>query len=79
MSSEPVVHIISSHELYIAEYKYIRDMCQQDRPKGITLGGSLQMLAHFSLPVNFHYEKYMKHNHEILRMYDHTVFNVGLG
>ena len=31
-----MVHIISSHELYIAEYKYIRDTCQQDRPKGVT-------------------------------------------
>ena len=31
-----MVHISSSHELYIAEYKYIRDTCQQDRPKGIT-------------------------------------------
>ena len=31
-----MVHIISSHESYIAEYKYIGDMCQQDRPKGIT-------------------------------------------
>ena len=36
MSSEPVVHIISSHESYIAEYKYIGDTCQQDRPKGVT-------------------------------------------
>ena len=31
-----MVHISSSHESYKAEYKYIRDMCQQDRPKGIT-------------------------------------------
>ena len=31
-----MVHIISSHESYIAEYKYIRDTCQQDRPKGVT-------------------------------------------
>ena len=37
MSSELVVHIIRSHESYKAEYKYIRDMCQQDRPKGVTL------------------------------------------
>ena len=32
-----MVHIIRSHELYKAEYKYIRDTRQQDRPKGITL------------------------------------------
>ena len=32
-----MVHISSSHELYIAEYKYIRDTCQQDRPKGVTV------------------------------------------
>ena len=32
-----MIHIISSHESYIAKYKYIRDTCQQDRPKGITL------------------------------------------
>ena len=31
-----MVHISGSHESYIAEYKYIRDMCQQDRPKGVT-------------------------------------------
>ena len=31
-----MVHISSSHELYKAEYKYIRDTCQQDRPKGVT-------------------------------------------
>ena len=31
-----MVHISSSHKSYIAEYKYIRDMCQQDRPKGVT-------------------------------------------
>ena len=31
-----MVHIIRSHESYKAEYKYIRDTCQQDRPKGIT-------------------------------------------
>ena len=36
MLSEPVVHIISSHESYKAEYKYNRDACQQDRPKGVT-------------------------------------------
>ena len=33
-----MVHIISSHESYKAEYKYIRDACQQDRPKGVTEG-----------------------------------------
>ena len=31
-----MVHIIRSHKSYKAEYKYIRDMCQQDRPKGVT-------------------------------------------
>ena len=31
-----MVHISSSHESYKAEYKYIRDTCQQDRPKGVT-------------------------------------------
>ena len=31
-----MVHIISSHESYKAEYKYIRDACQQDRPKDVT-------------------------------------------
>ena len=36
MSSGPVVHIIRSHKLYQAEYKYIADTCQQDRPKGVT-------------------------------------------
>ena len=36
MSSEPVVHIIRSHKSYKAEYKYIRDTCQRDRPKGVT-------------------------------------------
>ena len=34
-----MVHIISSHESYKAEYKYIRDACQQDRPKGVTEAG----------------------------------------
>ena len=33
---QTVVHIISSHKSYIAEYKYIGDTCQQDRPKGVT-------------------------------------------
>ena len=40
-----MVHISSSHETYIAEYKYIRDMCQQDRPKGITLQAYQQEYA----------------------------------
>ena len=31
-----MVHIISSHESYKAEYKYNKDACQQDRPKGVT-------------------------------------------
>ena len=31
-----MVHIISSHKSYKAEYKYIRDACQQDRLKGVT-------------------------------------------
>ena len=31
-----MVHISSSHESYIAEYKYNKDTCQQDRPKGVT-------------------------------------------
>ena len=39
-----VVHIIRSHELYKAEYKYIRDMCQKDRPKGVTLAYQLNAL-----------------------------------
>ena len=39
-SSEPVVHIISSHESYKAEYKYNKDACQQDRLKGVTPGSS---------------------------------------
>ena len=36
-----MVHIISSHESYKAEYKYIRDVCQQDRPKGVTLPAAM--------------------------------------
>ena len=31
-----MVHIIRSHESYKAKYKYIRDTCQQDGPKGVT-------------------------------------------
>ena len=31
-----MVHIISSHGSYKAEYKYNKDACQQDRPKGVT-------------------------------------------
>ena len=31
-----MVYIIKSYELYKAEYKYIGDICQQDRPKSVT-------------------------------------------
>ena len=32
-----MVHIIKSHKSHKAEYKYIRDTCQQEKPTGITM------------------------------------------
>ena len=40
-----MVHIISSHKSYKAEYKYNRDACQQDRPKGVTLEVDASLFA----------------------------------
>ena len=47
-----MVHISSSHESYKAEYKYIRDTCQQDGPKGVTarVRRDLGVPPHSALP-----------------------------